>query len=257
MFYGIKEVSQISGVSIRMLHYYDKIGLLKPCSLSKAGYRQYDRKDIEKLQQILFYKELDFSLEEIKQIMNSLTYKKVQVLKTHEKLLVKKKEKMEALIREINAAVKSLEQGEQPQNNNIFTTFEMAEINREKEKLKKELMTELIVDSTESSCEKTENYSKDDWTVLFSRADAILCEIHKLMSSGADDPNVQRLIGDYKLFIGDSFWKCDNNVFKQLGDLYVENKAYRSYLERYSSDFPEFMQKAIYTFIGDELSEEN
>lgn len=252
MFYSIKEVSQISGVSIRMLHYYDKIGLFKPCSISEAGYRQYDNKDIEKLQQILFYKELDFSLEEIKQIINSLSYKKVEVLKAHEKLLVRKKEKIEALIREINTAVKSLEVGIQPQNNSIFTTFEMAEINRDKEKLKKELMTELIVGSKESSCEKTENYSKEDWTIVLSKADAILCEIYKFMNNGVDDPKVQNLIGDYKEFISDGFWKLDNNAFKQLGDLYVENKTYRNYMERYGSDFPEFMQKAINIYIGDE-----
>ena len=76
----VKDVSEISGVSIRTLRYYDEIGLLKPTELSDAGYRLYDSKALERLQEIMFFKELEIPLEDIKKIMDSPNYDKEQAL---------------------------------------------------------------------------------------------------------------------------------------------------------------------------------
>lgn len=98
MYYKIKEIADLTGVSVRMLHYYDKIGLLKPENVSQAGYRLYTTDDIKKLSQILFYKELDFSLEEIKEILYSSNADKLEVLKMQQQILTKKQEKIDALL---------------------------------------------------------------------------------------------------------------------------------------------------------------
>ena len=81
----IKEMSEISGVSVRTLRYYDEIGLLKPTRLTDAGYRLYDNKALERLQEIMFFKELEFSLADIKQIMENPGYDKEQTLLTQKK----------------------------------------------------------------------------------------------------------------------------------------------------------------------------
>ena len=83
----VKDVSEISGVSIRTLRYYDEIGLLKPTGLSDAGYRLYDNKALERLQEIMFFKELEIPLEDIKKIMDSPNYDKEQALLTQKNLL--------------------------------------------------------------------------------------------------------------------------------------------------------------------------
>ena len=79
----IKQVSDLTGISVRMLHYYDKIGLLKPSNFTDAGYRLYDDEALETLQQILFFKELDIPLKEVKEIMASAHFDKMQALKSH------------------------------------------------------------------------------------------------------------------------------------------------------------------------------
>lgn len=251
MQYKIKEVAEISGVSVRMLHYYDKTGLLKPENVSRSGYRLYSEGDIERLSEILFYKELGFSLEEIKQVLNDSNSKKVEILKIQEKILEKEWDKIDALMRAVSRIISSLEKGEHPRNINMFTSFDMAEINRNKEKLKADLMTHLLTDKAEDCGAITSSYSNEDWTVVMSKADAILGEIYELSGGGPEDIKVQGLIAEFKDFINSNLIKCNSDTFKTLGDLYVNNPIYRNYLGQYGDAFPEFLREAILIHEGD------
>lgn len=102
----VKEVSDITGVSIRTLRYYDEIGLLKPTQLTDAGYRLYDNKSLEKLQQIMFFRELEIPLAEIKEIMEDSNYVKEQVLITQKSLLESKRNRLNGLIELIRDVMK-------------------------------------------------------------------------------------------------------------------------------------------------------
>lgn len=104
----VKEVSDITGVSIRTLRYYDEIGLLKPTRLTEAGYRLYDNQALEKLQQIMFFREIEVSLSEIKEIMDSPGYDKEQVLLTQKALLEKKRNSLNGLIELITDVMKGV-----------------------------------------------------------------------------------------------------------------------------------------------------
>ena len=95
---SVKEVSQLSGVSVRTLHYYDEIDLLKPSVVAENGYRYYNRDAVVRLQEILLYRELDFPLKKIKEIVGRAGYDKVQALKDQIKLLELKKSRLEAVI---------------------------------------------------------------------------------------------------------------------------------------------------------------
>lgn len=104
----VKEVSDITGVSIRTLRYYDEIGLLKPTRLTEAGYRLYDNQALEKLQQIMFFREIEVSLSEIKEIMDSPGYDKEQVLLTQKALMEKKRNSLNGLIELITDVMKGV-----------------------------------------------------------------------------------------------------------------------------------------------------
>lgn len=102
----VKEISELTGISVRALHYYDEIGLLKPTEKSEAGYRLYDDKALETLQQILFFREFDIPLKTIKDIMENPSLGKNQILSMQRRMLVKKKERMERLIAGIDEILK-------------------------------------------------------------------------------------------------------------------------------------------------------
>lgn len=120
----VKEVSQLTGISVRTLHYYDEIGLLKPSKTSEAGYRLYDDKALETLQQILFFREFDISLKEIKAVLDNPALERNQILQVQRKMLVTKKERMERLIASIDDILK----GENKMDFTIFTKTEVEEM---------------------------------------------------------------------------------------------------------------------------------
>ena len=104
----VKDVSEISGASIRTLRYYDEIGLLKPTELSDAGYRLYDNKALERLQEIMFFKELEIPLEDIKKIMDNPNYDKEQALLTQKNLLEQKRNRLNGIIELISDVMKGV-----------------------------------------------------------------------------------------------------------------------------------------------------
>ena len=120
----VKEISDLTGISVRTLHYYDEIGLLKPTEKSDAGYRLYDDRALEILQQILFFREFDIPLKEIKAVLDNPALDRNQILQVQRKMLVTKKERMERLIASIDDILK----GENKMDFTIFTKTEVEEM---------------------------------------------------------------------------------------------------------------------------------
>ena len=120
----VKEISDLTGISVRTLHYYDEIGLLKPTKKSDAGYRLYDDKALETLQQVLFFREFDIPLKEIKAVMENPVLERNQILQMQRKMLVAKKERMERLITSIDDILK----GENKMDFAIFSKTEVEEM---------------------------------------------------------------------------------------------------------------------------------
>ncbi len=120
----VKEISDLTGISVRTLHYYDEIGLLKPTDKSEAGYRLYDDKALETLQQILFFREFDISLKEIKAVIENPALEKNQILQMQRKMLVTKKERMDRLITGIDRILK----GDTTMDFEVFSKTELEDM---------------------------------------------------------------------------------------------------------------------------------
>lgn len=133
----VKQVLDLTGVSVRMLHYYDEIGLLKPSAITEAGYRLYDDEALAVLQQILFFKELDIPLKEIKEIMGNPHFDKMQALEKQKKLLIIKRDRLNGLIELINKTLKGV-------NRVSFKEFDMTEFFNVLEEYKKENEDKII-----------------------------------------------------------------------------------------------------------------
>lgn len=120
----VKEISAITGISVRTLHYYDEIGLLKPTAKSDAGYRLYDDKALETLQQILFFREFDIPLKEIKAVIENPVLERNQILQMQKKMLTAKKERLERLIVSIDRILK----GDNNMNFEVFSKTELEDM---------------------------------------------------------------------------------------------------------------------------------
>ena len=160
--YKINEVSKLTGISIRMLHHYDKIGLLSPRKRTDSNYRMYNNNDISRLYQILLFKELEFPLQEIKQILDDKDFNKEKALKVQRNLIFEKKKRLERILESIDDTIENL--GGETMGKNNFKAFDYEEVKKHQEKYKEE--TEKRYGNSNAykeSQEKTSKYSKNDW----------------------------------------------------------------------------------------------
>ena len=232
----IKEFSEFTGVSVRTLHYYDEIGLLKPAYVDEhTGYRFYDEASLLRMQTILFYRELDFPLKDICKILSSPDYNKEQALAGQKKLLILKKERLERLISAIDGAMK----GE-----NVMNAFD----NREFESYKAEAQEKWgKTEAYEEYSEKTKNYSGDNWQNAADGLSAVFAEFAACMKNGssADSPAAQSLAEKLQAHITAHYYTCTKEILAGLGQMYVMDERFKQNIDRNGEGTADFVSKAI------------
>src|SRR6478672_8186019 len=133
MGYTVKVVAEMAGVSVRTLHHYDRIGLLPPAATSPAGYRLYSDADLERLQQVLFFRELGFSLHDVKAIVASPDFDRTEALRAHRRLLVEQQGRLGRLVDLVDRTIASLEKGEPMADKERFAAFDDSKANEYRE----------------------------------------------------------------------------------------------------------------------------
>ena len=232
----IKEFAIATGVSIRTIHYYDEIGLLTPAYVDKiTGYRYYDENSIIRMQEILFYRELDFSLKSIKEILTSPNYDKNKVLNEQKELLILKKERLEKIIFAIDAAIK----GE-----NVMSVFDNSEFEKYKNEVKEKWgQTEAYKEHSE----KTKTYSKEKWNNLASGMDQIMAMFSTCLKNGneAKSVEVQELVRKLQNHISENYYHCTNEILASLGGMYIADERFKNNIDKHAIGTAEYISKAI------------
>lgn len=235
----INEVAKLTGVTIRTLHYYDGIGLLKPSQITEAGYRLYDENALSMLQQILFFKELDFPLNEIKEIMDNPEFDITEALQYHKELLIKKRERINKLIKLVEKTLKG-------ESNMSFKEFDMTEIENAKNKYSKEVKERWgKTDAYLESEKKTSSYNKDQWQKINEESNALLKAFADNIDKAPDSKEVQELVKEWKDFITARFYKCTNEILQGLGQMYVGDERFKKNIDQNGEGTAEFMSEAI------------
>ncbi len=232
----IKEFARFTGVSVRTLHYYDEIGLLTPAYVDRStGYRYYDEDSLLRMQEILFYRELDFSLKSIKDFLSSPNYDKNKALMEQKHLLTLKKQRLERLIAAIDAASK----GE-----NIMNAFD----NSEFEKYKAEAQEKWgKPEAYKELAEKTKNYTKQKWNDLTAGMDQIMAEFALCMKNGEapESAPAQDLVRQLQDHITLNFYNCTNQILAGLGQMYVADERFQNNIDRHADGTAAFICQAI------------
>ena len=154
MEYSIKKLSEIAGVSTRTLRYYDEIGLLKPARVSSSVYRIYGKKQVDILQQILFYKELGISLDEIKEIIQNPNFDRINALKEHKIKLLEKRKQIDMLLDNVERTLLSVDGGCKMSDKEKFKGFKKTVIDENEEKYGKEIRSKYGDETIDKSNEK-------------------------------------------------------------------------------------------------------
>ncbi|AUN17015.1 MerR family transcriptional regulator [Clostridium botulinum] len=246
MHYKIKEVADMAGISVRMLHHYDKIGLLDPESVSAAGYRLYSDENLDRLQQILFFKELNFPLQEIKIILDSPNFNKKEALETHRQLLLEKKLRLEKIIQSVDKTINSMEGEFKMDKKEILNVFSMTEIEEHQRKYSEEVKEKYGNTSAyKESNEKTSKYTKEDWSNIMKDWDIIYKKLANLMDKSPDDKEVQEYIHQSREHISKNFYDCTPEIFRGLGEIYVNDERFTANIDKYKTGLSKFLRDAI------------
>jgi len=237
----IRAFADLTGVSVRTLHYYDEIGLLKPAAVDeRTGYRYYDEQALLRLQEILFYRELDFSLKQICEILSSPDYDKERALEEQKTLLLFKKERLERLIAAIDGAMK----GE-----NIVKAFDNSEFDSYKAEIKQRWGgTEAYAEYTE----KSKGYSREKGKDLFAGMETLLSEFAVCMQQGAEPESkrAQELVKDLQAYITEHFYTCTKPILAGLGQMYVADERFKNNIDKHAGGTAEFISRAIEIYCG-------
>lgn len=244
MLLTVKQVAGRTGVSVRTLHYYDEIGLLPPTRTTEAGYRLYGEEALERLQQILFLKELDFPLEEIRAILDDPSFDKTQAMRRHRELLLLKRARLDRLIRLVENNLK----GESEMD---FQSFDQSEIEAARRQYAKE--TEERWGQSEAyrqSQERTGRYSKEDWAKIESERDRIFQAFAAQRCEAPESPAVQRLVGEWKAHISNHFYDCTDEILAGLGEMYTADPRFTQNIDRFGEGTAQLIRDAIRVYCG-------
>lgn len=226
MKYQVKQVAEISGVSIRTLHHYDNIGLLNPSALTDAGYRLYSDADLERLQQILFFKEIGFRLDEIKEMLDHPNFDRKAALQSQKEILMKKKQRMDEMIQTIDRTLLSVDGGETMNKRDLFAGLSMKDIEEHQQTYADEVRKLYGKEIAEETEKRASAYSADDWRTIMAEFDSIYRRIAARMKHGPDDAEVQAAVGAFRDHICQYHYDCTLDIFRGLGEVYITDERF-------------------------------
>lgn len=228
----VKEISRLTGISVRTLHYYDEINLLKPTKTTDAGYRLYDDTALERLHSILLFRELQFPLKEIKAILDSSDFNTKTALEEQIKLLELQRNRLDEII---ISAREILTKGTENMN---FSTFDKTEIKRYADEAKQKWG---CTDAYKEYIQK--HYDSADKTDKLMQ---IFAEIGKIKHLSPYCEEAQNLIKKLQNFITENYYTCTDEILRGLGQMYISDERFKKSIDDAGgAGTAEFTAKAI------------
>ena len=247
MEYTVSKLAKISGVSTRTLRYYDEIGLLKPTKIRSNGYRIYGNAEVDKLQQILFYREMGVSLEEIIKLMSDPNYDQAEALISHKKALIQKKEQLEVLIDTVEKTIKYLKGEIEMRDYEKFEGFKQKLVDENEREYGKEVRSKYGDEVVDASNIKLMNMTKEQYEEAQRLSEEINAMLAEAIKSG--DPAgklAQKACQLHKQWLC-MFWSEDTytkEAHKGLGRVYVEDERLKAHYDSIAEGCAQFLSDA-------------
>ncbi|MES2213220.1 MAG: MerR family transcriptional regulator [Patescibacteria group bacterium] len=242
--YTVKQLAILAGLTVRTLHFYDECGLLEPELIEKNGYRVYGERELLRLQQILFFRELDFPLGEIKKILNSPGFDMVSALRDHRKLIELKRKRLTKLLKTIDITIKKMNDKKEIKEEELYGNFSDAEQKEYAEEAKQRWGN---TEAYKQSMERTKHWTKENYAQVKKDGDELMKNIVAAMSHGIESDEVQKLIGKWRAGIN-VFYDTTPEICRGLASMYISDSRFTAYYEKYQTGLAQFMHDAIFYY---------
>jgi MerR family transcriptional regulator, thiopeptide resistance regulator len=242
--FTVKQLSKMAGVTPRTLHHYDHIGLLRPSRVGENGYRYYGEEALLKLQQILFYRELDFPLDDIKKIMGRRDFDVVAALYSHKEALQKQIARLNRLLATVDKTINHIKGVKEMSQIELFKGFS------EEEQEKYALEAEKLYDpeTVLASNKKWKSYSQAKKDAILVEGNTIYVDMIAVMPKGADSTEAQAIVERWRTHM-DYFWTPNLDQLADLANNYNDDPRFKANFDKMHPKLAEFMREAVKVYV--------
>jgi DNA-binding transcriptional MerR regulator len=237
----VGEVAELAGVTVRTLHHYDELGLLSPSERSGAGYRLYSHDDLERLQEILIWRQLGFSLVEIVSLLDDPGDDRLAALERQRELVGREIDRLGALAAAVDAAIDAQKNGTVIEEASMFEGFDPTEYEDEARERWGD------TEAYRKSARRAARYGEAEWGSIRSEAQAIVRELATLMRAGApaDGPEARALAERHREHISRWFYPCSPQTHRGLAEMYIADERFTRTYEREAEGLAAYFHDAI------------
>lgn len=243
--YSVKELSTLAGISVRTLHYYDQIGLLSPARIAENGYRQYDDAALLRLQQILFYRELDFKLKDIKELLDARDFEQVSALESHWDALWARLARTERLIKTVEDTILHLKGEKEMSKKALFQAFS----EEQQEEYAKQAEELYDPETVRESNRKWKSYSPEKKQTILDEGKQVYEDMIAAMPKGATSPDVQAVVERWRKHM-EYFWTPNLDQLLGLATMYGESTDFKANFDKMHPELADFMEEAVAVYVA-------
>jgi len=253
--YTVQKLSKIAGVSSRTIRYYDEIGILKPARINSSGYRIYGRKEVDQLQQILFYRELGIELNSIKEIVTARSFDGAHALREHREKLFKKRTQLDLLIANVEKTIALTEGSVKMSDKEKFEGFKKKMIDDNEKKFGEEIRIKYGKETIEKSNKKIKNMSQEDYEALTKLENEILITLSEAMITGNPASELAQKAADLHKQWLTYYWDgYSKEAHAGLAQMYVDDERFTAYYDKNQPGTAVFLRDAVVIYTeGNEL----
>jgi DNA-binding transcriptional MerR regulator len=242
--YTVKQLSTLAGVTPRTLHHYDQIGLLKPESVGENGYRYYGEQSMLRLQQILFYRELGFSLDSIQEMLDRPGFQILDALKEHRQSLQGRVRRLERLIETVDRTIDHLKGETIMSPKGLFEGFS----EEQQEEFAKQAEQKYDPETVRESNRKWKNYSAEKKQAILDEGKQVYQDLIAAMPMGAGSPEVQAIVERWRKHM-DYFWTPNLEQLLGLATMYGQSPDFKANFDQMHPDLADFMKEAVKIYV--------
>ena len=244
MSHTVGDVARIAGVSVRTLHHYDTLGLLGPSERSAAGYRLYSDDDLVTLQQVLFFKELGFGLEDIGRLMHDPAFDRAEALRLQHRMLADKASQLMKMMDAVERTLDGIEKGTPMATDDMFEAFGDFDPKQYEAEVQERWGN---TDAYKESARRTKRYTKDDWARFKAESERINADTTALMDAGvsSDDQRAMELAEQARLQIDHWFYPCSHQMHANLAEMYIADPRFTATYEDIREGMAQYWHDAI------------
>ncbi len=251
MEYTVQKLARLAGISSRTIRYYDEIDILKPARINSSGYRLYGSEEVDRLQQILYYRELDVDLESIKKIITAPDFDELKALREHREKLLDKRCQLDLLIASVDKTIASKERSIIMSDKEKFEGFNKELIEDNEEKYGKEIREKFGDEVVDRSNKKIKNMTKKDYDEVTSLGNEVMETLQAALQTGDPAGELAQKAADlhrqWLNFYWDSYTK---EAHAGLARMYVDDERFKSYYDKEQPGTAEFLRDAILIYTG-------